>query len=49
MSVFRACVQTLLGDAVADSLLGQAQTLFDAGKQDEAEQVQPHGKCKAYL
>jgi hypothetical protein len=32
-------LQMRLQDAVADSLLGQAQTLSATGKQDEAEQV----------
>ena len=32
-------LQMRLHDGVADALLGQAQTLADTGKQDEAEQV----------
>jgi hypothetical protein len=35
-------LQMRLHDGVADALLGQAQTLADTGKQDEAEQV---GAC----
>ena len=34
-------LQMRLHDGVADALLGQAQTLADTGKQDEAEKVWP--------
>jgi hypothetical protein len=41
-------LQMNLRDALADSLLGQAQTLSDTGKQDEAEQVGRYHLCRMH-